>query len=202
MKNIRKHKGIIEVFSNHLRWVYVSLFTLAIGFSSGAYALMIENFSVTDSTVSFDIVGELLGPLPVHGLTELHFVNPTFATPGFVTPASFEAPVSHTWTGTQTLDSVFPLYTGSESAGDFFTVNFATPLAVGEDLTGSVSATFAPGTFAPAEADTLEVYWGVDMGIDDGTLQDIIAVPEVTPFSLLAVGLMVLMAGRRYFRRG
>ena len=99
-------------------------------FKAGANAaIVISNFQLDDSTVSFDISGQMEGPAPpnppIRNAARLYFVNAVAAAdPGFVTPLDFEAPLSHSWTGSQELLASFPLFTGDSRVGDYFGIAF------------------------------------------------------------------------------
>lgn len=170
------------------------IFGSLVGVMNGA--IHIDNFSLTTTTVSFDISGTLAGPLPSSNRRVLSFVNSTAADPGFVTPSGFEAPISHTWTGSQTLMGSFPLFTGDPTfdTGDYFGLFFQSNITVGEAINGTVSATFATNTFNPSEVSTINVIWGSGGdSFSNGTLQDTVTVNSIPePSSALLVGLGVL----------
>ena len=162
---------------------------------STSYAdFFVENFALTDSSVSFDISGTLAGPQPEAGLEDLFFVNSTFAAPGF-TPLPGGA-IDFSWTGSQALGNSF---TGNPLFGDYFFLEFSENLAVGDSLSGTFSAEFAAGTFDVSEVDSINVIWGFaadfanrtfhDEDFLGGTLQTTFAIPEPGSFlTLIIVG--------------
>jgi hypothetical protein len=156
-------------------------------------AITISNFQISSSVVSFDVSGELSGPTPADDLAAIFFVNSNATLdPGFVVPSGFTAPLIHTWTGSQALNGAFPLFTGSQTSfnTDYFGLFFASNLSEGETISGSVTATFSPGTFDVTQVSQIDVVWGRDAAlptVSGGAFQGIIAVPE--PSSLLLIGL-------------
>ena len=89
-----------------------------------AAAINISNFSLSSTTVSFTISGNLPPSVPVTDFQAIYFLNSVPANPGFVIPASFEAPISYSETLAQNLDSDYPVFTGNSTwdGGNFFHV--------------------------------------------------------------------------------
>ena len=87
-------------------------------------AINISNFSLSSTTVSFIISGNLPPSVPVTDFQAIYFLNSVPANPGFVIPASFEAPISYSETLAQNLDPDYPVFTGNSTwdGGDFFHV--------------------------------------------------------------------------------
>ena len=164
-------------------------------------AISVSNFQITTTTVSFNISGTLSGPLPLQSARTLFFVNTVPASPGFVLTPFVSSSSSQIWTGSQILDSSYPLFTGSPSfsTGDYFGMAFASNLSVGEIVSGSVFATFASGTFDPTAVSAIELVWGTSgdgSSFSGGSSQTTFAVPE--PSSSMLFGLFGLgLATRR-----
>jgi hypothetical protein len=157
-------------------------------------AITVSNFQISSSVVSFDVSGELAGPTPADDLAAIFFINsnPTI-DPGFVVPSGFTAPLSHTWTGSQTLSASFPLFTGSQDAynTDYFGLFFASNLSEGETISGSVTATFSPGTFDLTQVSQIDVVWGRDAAfstVSGGVTQGVIVIPEPSTLLLFWLG--------------
>lgn len=178
---------------------FIALMIATTTLSSVATAgIGISDFLITDSSMSFDISGTLSGPTPPFGNDVLYFVNNGAEPAPFVLPASFETPLSHTWTGSQSLNPSFPVFTGNPSFGDYFGVYFNSALSVGEAVSGKVTATFAPGTFQPTAVSSIKVVWGSgDSSFAAGTTQAIFAVPEPSSALLISTLGFGLLARRR-----
>ena len=164
-------------------------------------AINISNFSLSSTTVSFTISGNLPPSVPVTDFQAIYFLNSVPANPGFVIPASFEAPISYSETLAQNLDPDYPVFTGNSTwdSGDYFGLFFASNLAGGEAINGDVSATFAPGTFDPSEVSFINVVWGSGGAtIAGGTfLNSVNVVPEPSGLVLGLLGGLAFLHRRR-----
>lgn len=180
---------------------FVAVFSIS---STTNAEFVVDNFGFTDSSVSFQISGALVGAVPEDGLVGLAFANTSAADPGFVTTSDFEFASSISWTGTQ---SVVSALTGSPLFGDYFVINFTEDLALGEDLSGTFSANFSPGTFDVSEVDSINVIWGFatdfagrtfhDADFLGGSFQTSFAVPEPSSGLVLAIAALFPLFRRR-----
>ena len=140
--------------------------------------------------------GALPDELPNDLAASLFFINSDInASPGFAL-GSFIPAQTATYSGSQELDSVFPVGTGGEAFGDYFVVNFQDALAPGEVFSGDFSATWGPFqiAFDPDAFEFLNVQWGTGDALGEGLqLGTVSNVPEPPAVSLLLLGIFGLL---------
>jgi len=151
--------------------------------------IVISDIFLTENSVSFGISGNLPGPLPDLDRHALFFVNPDInADPGFAL-GNFIVASSYSFTGTPPLRDINGVATGfAADEGDYFFVAFNEPLAVGNEVSGFLTATWNVTAFDPSQVTSLDVYWGWNGGpINTGTyLTSVSVVPEPSAMTLVA----------------
>ena len=166
--------------------------------------IIISNFMLTENSVSFDISGTLPNDLPVTERAGIIFVNPDIQeTPGFALGSGIGASDSE-FTGSHSLaTSINPVSTGFFEFGDYFSVAFDDDFTIGEEISGSLTASWDVDAFDPTQVQSIDVYWGYG-GIgtaDTGTYLTSVAVPEPSTTGAIALSGLAFLA-RRWWREG
>ena len=162
----------------------------------------ISGFTMTRNSVTFQIRGEFPALVPPRSSNALYFTNPVIlANPGFALSSDFRSAGSYSFTGSQPLrSSPVPVALGAPNFGDYFYVSFANPLAAGETIDGTLTASWTTDVFDPSAVTSLDVYWGggTTVGlVNRGTLLTSTAVPEPSAAILIAGGLCLTFVRRR-----
>ena len=171
-----------------MRTFIAILITLSSVAGGAKGAISISNLQLNTSTDSFDISGTFPGVLT--------FVNPDLsASPGFALQ-SFIPASSYSFTGSQPLRmGQPPILIGGDIYGDYFLVAFDSPFAAGEEISGSVNASWEGIAFDPSAVDLLHVEWGGPPGA--GLLLTTVTIPEPSAFCLFGLATLGL-AGYRH----
>lgn len=192
--NLNNMKPFITVTVAVISFVFVSLSREA------KSAISVGNFSLTETTVSFDISGVFPEDQPSANYNEIYFANTDLtANPGFVLGGAFGSspPSAINFTGAQSLSSSFPFLFGFSD--DSFYISFEDPFSELETISGTLTASWASTVFDPDEASMINVYWGYDYGSGgssaSGTYLTFIgAVPEPFVTAWVVVGGIAALA--------
>jgi hypothetical protein len=176
--------------------MFAALLAIGVACRQAHADIIINNFSLTQNSLSFDISGTLPDPLPLSP-SAFYFVNPDIhANPGFVLASNFAS--TYSFTGTQNLRDPDGVSGGNGGFGDFFYVAFTANMNVGETVSGTLTANWMTDTFDPSQVTTLDVYWGYNGGLaNDGTYLTSVAIPEPSSHLLVAVIGMTVLPLRR-----
>lgn len=176
-------------------------------FSKANAAVVVNNFSLGEKSITFDISGSLPNDLPRDVRDTIFFVNRnTAADPGFAL-GNFLGTRDIFFTGTQRLSGRFPVSTGNPDAGDYFYVSFSR-LSRGEFIDGTLTATWGNTAFDPTGVEVIDVYWGVNLAlprspathpsvVTGGTLLTSVTIPEPTSTLFTMFGAILLMCFSR-----
>lgn len=179
------------------KFAVVSTFSLIVFSAATCRAdFTFTGFELTENSLEFSMSGTLPDELPNDFATSLFFINSDInASPGFALGSYIPAQTA-TYSGSQDLDSVFPVGTGGEAFGDYFVINFQDALTPGEVFSGEFSATWGPNriAFDPDAFEFLNVQWGTGDALGEGLqLGTISSVPEPSAVSLLLLGAIGLL---------
>lgn len=167
-------------------------------FQQASAAISINNFSLTATSINFNISGILPIEAPAVSPGTLYFVNANpEASPRFAYN-DFHYASTITYTGAQTLDAVL---TGADFFGDYFAVRFGNRLIAGETLSGTLTANWSVATFDPTALSVsgLNLFWGSSSGstLAGGAFLTAVAVPEPTALLLGAFNSLALLRRKR-----
>lgn len=173
------------------KFVFYVLFTYGLLLTQANAGLVISNFAASANSLSFEIDGQLDGPLPFGNRQWIDIGNTVSPLVFITTP--FESANTFSFTGTQSLQGVH----AQSNWGGFIELVFTTDLAVGESLQGVLTATWlTPLIDVYALPDTLNVSWGDALGF--GAAQGSFSTLSTpTPAALFILGLAGLVALRK-----
>lgn len=166
-------------------------------------AVVVSNVSLTANSITFDLAGTLDGPSPTW-----------FDQQIFVTASTGAFMLDGVRTGTAVTFST----TNSNDLFDFYTIDQArrypftlataadSSYAIGDDVTGTYTATWIDDQFDPSGGATLDFHWGAAdrFGTNPPTGTPIalgVAIPEPTTSLLSASGFLALLGRRRRNQR-
>jgi hypothetical protein len=167
--------------------------------------IFVDNFHLTESSVSFDIYGTMPANPPGSAQFALLFSNPSILeNPGFAL-GEFITTQDVSFSGSQFVERVA---TGGTTYGDYFYVFFAKDssgttrsLLPGETISGRLTAEWSEPAFDPSAVNQLNLYWGTDWSggfANSGVLLTTVQVPEPSTLCLITLGLLVGVRRRGY----
>ena len=184
---------------------------LAILVMVGAYlgnstygAISITNFSITSSSLSFNITGSFPSPQPFRGFEFISFVNPNiYASPGYALDYSYSSTQSFSGTPVLTDWSFLYAVTRTRLSLDCCLVDLGTNFQQEQTVNGKYDFTWSAAVFDPSAVSSLDVYWGaasldINELLNSGIYLTTVILPEPSSLSLLVIGGVVLaLRGRR-----
>lgn len=164
--------------------------------------IQIINLTLTATSMSFEITGNLPDNAPPAFYQVLAIVNPDkFESPGFVTtPTTLASSIS----GPKSINQIG---TGNTATyGDYFYIRLNNDLATGEGINGTFTAQWSSAVFDPIKVESLNFYWGSGPtgDVTGGTFLTSapVNVPEPSTWALLGLGALVLGCAARRRQRG
>jgi hypothetical protein len=170
-------------------------------FGTAGATVIFSNLEIKSSEFSITLSGSLPLDAPPSAPSFLIFVNSDqFAEPGFVVRPSFEIVSTSDFSGNQ---NIFNSSVGPERFGDYLLFEFEDDFLTGENITGTITASWPIPIFDPKAPNSLNVYWGAGEDLRDptsvfgGIFLGSVSVPEASSTLLLGLGAISALSRRK-----